>query len=101
MRAMNNDVLDALTLWEFPPEDFCAGRREFSDAVDSYEEYQRWLSDRERLAERMGAHAVRVQLTIEEMLAELAAQGARNTSENRAAIIGLVAARRRMSGISK
>ena len=52
---MNNDVLDALTLWEFPPEDFSRWRREFSDAVDSYEEYQRWLSDRERLAERMGA----------------------------------------------
>ena len=44
---------------------------------------------------------MRVQLTIEEMLAELAVQGARNTSESRAAIIGLVAARRRMSGISK
>jgi len=99
--VMKNDILDALTLWEFPPEDFSRWRREFSDAVDSYEEYQRWLSDRERLAERMGASAVRVQLTIEEMLAELAVQGARNTSESRAAIIGLVAARRRMSGISK
>jgi hypothetical protein len=96
---MKNDVLDALTLWEFPPEDFPRWRREFSDAVDSYEEYQRWLSDRERLAERMGARTVRVQLTIEEMLAELAAQGARNTSENRAAIIGLVAARRRIGGL--
>ncbi len=98
---MKNDALDALTLWEFPPEDFPRWRREFSDAVDSYEEYQRWLSGKERLAERMGAHAVRVQLTIEEMLAELAALGAQNTSENRAAIIGLVAVRRRMSGISK
>ena len=97
---MNNDALDALTLWEFPPEDFSRWRREFSDAVDSYEEYQRWLSGKERLAERMGG-AVRVQLTIEEMLAELAAVGAQNTPENRAAIIGLVAARRRMSGISK
>ena len=98
---MKNDALDALTLWEFPPEDFSRWRREFSDAVDSYEEYQRWLSDRERLAERMGAHTVRVQLTIEEMLAELAAVGAQNTPESRAAIIGLVAVRRRMSGISK
>ena len=98
---MKNDALDALTLWEFPPEDFLRWRREFSDAVDSYEEYQRWLSDRERLAERMGAHTVRVQLTIEEMLAELAAVGAQNTPESRAAIIGLVAVRRRMSGISK
>jgi hypothetical protein len=44
---------------------------------------------------------VRVQLTIEEMLAELAAVGAQNTPENRAAIIGLVAVRRRMSEISK
>ena len=72
---MKNDALDALTLWEFPPEDFPRWRREFSDAVDSYEEYQRWLSGKERLAERMGTHAVRVQLTIEEMLAELAAHG--------------------------
>lgn len=98
---MKNDALDALTLWEFPPEDFPRWRREFSDAVDSYEEYQMWLTGKERYAERMGAHTVRVQLTIEEMLAELAAVGARNTSENRAAIIGLVAARRRMGGISK
>jgi len=76
---VKNDALDALTLWEFPPEDFPRWRREFSDAVDSYEEYQMWLSGKERLAERMGAHAVRVQLTIEEMLAELAAVGAPNT----------------------
>ena len=52
---MKNDALDALTLWEFPPEDFPRWRGEFSDAVDSYEEYQRWLSGKERLAERMGA----------------------------------------------
>jgi hypothetical protein len=96
---VKNDALDALTLWEFPPEDFPRWRREFSDAVDSYEEYQMWLSGKERLAERMGAHAVRVQLTIEEMLAELAAGGASNTPENRAAIIGLVAARRRIGGL--
>jgi hypothetical protein len=96
---VKNDALDALTLWEFPPEDFPRWRREFSDAVDSYEEYQMWLSGKERLAERMGAHAVRVQLTIEEMLAELAAVGAPNTPENRAAIIGLVAARRRIGGL--
>jgi len=96
---MNNDVLDALTLWEFPREDFPRWRREFSDSADSYEEYQQWLSGREREAERMGAHAVRVQLTIEEMLAELAAVEARNTPENRAAIIGLVAARRRIGGL--
>ena len=44
---------------------------------------------------------MRVQLTIEEMLAELAAVGAQNTPENRAAIIGLIAACRRMRGISK
>ena len=50
---MKNDALDALTLWEFPPEDFALAARA-SDAVDSYEEYQRWLSDRERLAERIG-----------------------------------------------
>ena len=37
---MKNDILDALTLWEFPPEDFSRWRREFSDVVDSYEEYQ-------------------------------------------------------------
>jgi hypothetical protein len=98
---MNNDVLDALTLWEFPPEDFSRWRREFSDVVDSYEEYQMWLTGMERQAEQRGARAVRVQLTIEEMLAELAAVGAQNTSENRAAIIGLIAACRRMRGISK
>ena len=96
---MNNDVLDALTLWEFPPEDFSRWRREFSDVVDSYEEYQVWLTGMERQAEQRGARAVRVQLTIEEMLAELAAVGAQNTSENRAAIIGLIAARRRIGGL--
>ena len=99
MRAMKNDALDALTLWEFPPEDFPRWRREFSDAVDSYEEYQQWLSGMERRAEQRGTRALRVQLTIEEMLTELAVQGARNTSENRAVIIGLVAARRRIGGL--
>ena len=52
---MKNDILDALTLWEFPPEDFSRWRREFSDAVDSYEEYQTWLTDMERQAEQRGA----------------------------------------------
>ena len=60
-----------------------------------------WLSGMERQAEQRGMCAVRVQLTIEEMLAELAAVGAQNTPENRAAILGLIATRRRMSGISK
>ena len=86
-----------VTLWEFPPEDFPRWRREFSDAVDSYEEYQRWLGERERQAEWLAVRAVRVPVTIEEMLAELAAVGAQNTSENRALIIGLVAARRGIS----
>ena len=98
---MKNDILDALTLWEFPPEDFSRWRREFSDVVDSYEEYQTWLTGMERQAEQRGTRTVRVQLTIEEMLAELAAMGAQNTPENRAAIIGLIAACRRISGISK
>jgi len=98
---MKNDALAALILWEFPLEDFPRWRREFPDAVDSYEEYQQWLSGMERRAERMGTRALRVQLTIEEMLTELAVQGIQNTSENRATILGLVAARRRMSGISK
>ena len=50
---MNNDVLDALTLWEFPPEDFSRWRREFSDVVDSYEEYQMWLTGMECQAEQL------------------------------------------------
>ena len=98
---MKKDILGALTLWEFPPEDFARWRREFPNTLDSYEEYQMWLSGMERQAEQRGVRAVRVQLTIEEMLAELAAVGAQNTPENRAAILGLIATRRRMSGISK
>ena len=94
---MKNDVLGALTLWEFPPEDFSRWRGEFSDVVDSYEEY-RSGSPAWNVRPSGGGRTVRVQLTIEEMLAELAAQGARNTSENRAAIIGLVAASRADAG---
>ena len=51
---MKNDILDARTLWEFPPEDFSRWRREFSDVVDSYEEYQTWLTGMERQAEQRG-----------------------------------------------
>ena len=52
---MKNDALDALTLWEFPPEDFSRWRREFPDVVDSYEEYQQWLTGMERQAEQRGS----------------------------------------------
>ena len=75
-------------------------RREFSDVVDSYEEYQTWLTGMERQAEQRGTRGAGA-VDDREMLAELAAMGAQNTPENRAAIIGLIAACRRISGISK
>ena len=51
---MKKDILGALTLWEFPPEDFARWRREFPNTLDSYEEYQMWLSGMERQAEQRG-----------------------------------------------
>lgn len=47
----------------------------------------------------MGVHAVRVPLTLAEMRAELAAVGAPNTPENRAMVLALVAASRRMKDL--
>ena len=95
---MKNDVLDALTLWEFPPEDFCAGGASFRTPLIPTRSISGGSATGNARPSR-GGRAVRVQLTIEEMLAELAAQAAQNTSENRAAIIGLVAARRRIGGL--
>ena len=81
MRAMKNDALDALTLWEFPPEDFSHWRASFRTPLIPTRNIRcgsaarnAWLSE--------WASAVRVQLTIEEMLAELAAGGSKHARES-------------------
>ena len=78
-----------INLWEFPREEFAAWRQEFSDAVNSYDEYLAWLDGTETDYANRGHQVIRVAMTLAEMKRRLAAAHLENTTENRAKILGL------------
>lgn len=79
-----------IALWEFPATDFDAWCQLVgTPEVASHADYMALLAAVQADLERQGREVHRVQMTVAEMRAELAARGLPNTPDNRAAITAL------------
>lgn len=79
-----------IALWLFPPNDFAPWCELVGEPeVNAYAEYLDLLAAVQADVERQGHDVRRVEMTVEEMIEELAAAGMANTPENRAAMVSL------------
>lgn len=79
-----------LTLWLFPESDFTAWAKLVGETkLTNYAAYLELLAETEATYGDRGIEVLRVSMTVEQMVDELAARGWQNTPANRAAVVGL------------